>query len=348
MSDYKLTDQELFELEVLHRELTTKREADRVKAVILLHSGWTPSQVAQVLLIDRTTVRRYHKNFKKGGVKSLLETNYVSCQAKLTRKQEQELDTYLQAHLHITAKSVVAYVSERWDIDYSQSGMTDLLHRLGYVYKKPKLVPGKADAQAQKDFLESYENLKENKQDSDVILFMDAVHPQHNPVMANGWIKQGKEFQICSNTGRRRLNINGAVSIDTMKMVMRYDDTINAESTIELFKQLEVTYKGANKITVICDNARYYRSKLVKEHLENSSIELMFLPPYAPNLNLIERYWKYFKKTILYNHYYENFKDFKKACEKFFDNPEEHLTSLQSLLTENFQIIDAKVGYSQT
>jgi len=89
-------------------------------------------------------------------------------------------------------------------------------------------------------------------------------------------------------------------------MVMRYDDSINAQSTIELFKQLEIEYPKAPKITIICDNARYYRSVLVREHLEHSRIELMSLPAYAPNLNLIERYWKYFKKMILYNHYYEH------------------------------------------
>jgi transposase len=346
MSDCNLTDQELSELEILHRELTEKRQADRVKAIILLNAGWTPSQVAQALLINRTTVRTYSRRYNKGGVARLLETNYHFHRGYLNLEEEQELDTYLQEHLHITAKSVVAYVEERWDIHYSESGMTDLLHRLGYVYKKPKLVPGKADADAQKAFLEDYKKLKGNKAEEDVILFMDAVHPQHNPVMANGWIKQGKDFQICSNTGRQRLNINGAVSLDSLNLVMRYDDTINAESTVKLFEQIESAYPLATKITVISDNARYYRSKLVKAYVENSRIELMFLPPYAPNLNLIERYWKYFKKNVLYNHYYATFKEFKLACTGFFENPDEHHTSLRSLLTENFQIIDGKMGYS--
>ena len=348
MNDYSLTDQELSDLQVLHRELTDKRQADRVKAVILLGSGdgWTPSQVAQILLLDRTTVSRYYRDYQKGGVSRLLETNYFRHRGYLTPEQEQALDGYLKEHLHITAKSICAYVEERWDIHYSQSGMTDLLHRLGYVYKKPKLVPGKANARAQEAFLEDYEKLKENQAEENVILFMDAVHPQHNPVMASGWIKQGKNFQICSNTGRQRLNINGAVSLGTLNMVMRYDDTINAESTIKLFEQIQRTYPEATQITIICDNARYYRSKLVRAYLENSNIALMFLPPYAPNLNLIERYWKYFKKNVLYDSYYETFKEFKQACTDFFENTEEHLPSLRSLLTENFQIIDGKMGYS--
>ncbi|MDQ7016269.1 MAG: transposase [Gammaproteobacteria bacterium] len=64
----------------------------------------------------------------------------------------------------------------------------------------------------------------------------------------------------------------------------------------------------------MCDNARYYRSEKVTEYLKNSRIELNFLPPYSPNLNLIERYCKYFKKTSLYNRYYETFSEFKFVC----------------------------------
>ena len=146
MINYGITAQALLDLQVLHCELRKKREADRVKAVILLGTGWTPSQVAEVLLIDRTTVRHYFQEYKKGGVSRLLETHYSRHRGNLSRKQEHALDAYLQAHLHISAKSIVHYIDKRWSIHYSESGMTDLLHRLGYVYKKPKLVPRKADA----------------------------------------------------------------------------------------------------------------------------------------------------------------------------------------------------------
>ena len=131
-----------------------------------------------------------------------------------------------------------------------------------------------------------------------------------------------------------------------MKLVKRYDDTINAGSTIKLFEHIEIAYSNAKKITIICDNARYYRSKMVKAYLKNSTVELMFLQPYAPNLNLIERYWKFFKKIVLYSSYYKTFQKFKQACENFFENTEEHLSFLRTLLTENFQIIDGRVGYS--
>jgi transposase len=90
---------------------------------------------------------------------------------------------------------------------------------------------------------------------------------------------------------------------------------------------------------VICDNARHYRSKQVNEYLKDSKIKLIFLPPYSPNLNLIERYWKYFKKNILYDTYYATFNEFRYACEDFFADCCSHVEQLRSLLTENLQIL---------
>ncbi len=124
MNDYSLSDQELHDLQVLHRELIEKRQADRVKAIVLLGTGWMPSQVAVALLMDRSTIRRYFRDYKKGGVDRLLETHYLCHRGYLSFEQEQELDTYLQEHLQLTAKSMVAYVEEHWDIYYSESGMT--------------------------------------------------------------------------------------------------------------------------------------------------------------------------------------------------------------------------------
>lgn len=337
--NYRLSEEELEDLEGLHKDLQEKREADRVKAVVLLGLGWTLSQVATALLVDRSTVQNYYKNYKKGGVPCLLQTHYERHRGYLSEAQEGELDNYLQKNLHLTAKSIAAYVNNRWGIEYTESGMTDCLHRLGYVYKQPIRLPGKADASAQKAFLETYQDLKENKGKEDVILFMDAVHPQHNPVLHKGWIKCGKNFQIATQTGRQRLNINGAINIDSLQTVMRYDDSINAQSTIALFKQIENLFHKAPIISIICDNARYYRSKLVQTYLQSSTISLMFLPPYAPNLNLIERYWKYFKKILLYNRYHQSFADFKIACDQFFANQKEHFHALRTLLTENFHII---------
>jgi transposase len=339
LNRYHLAKQELDEQEYEHRHTSDKRYADRLKAVYLLGSGWQVSQVAQALLIDRESVRNHHKRYRKGGLVELRRHDAGGSVAALNSEQCQQLSDYLETHLCLTAKQVAHYVQQTWDVVYSESGIRQLLHRLGFVYKKPKLIPGKADAERQRCFLETYSKLKADKKPEDRIYFMDATHPHHNPIAGYGWIKRGKTHEIRSNTGRQRLNINGVIDCNDLSAIVRYDDTINAQSTIKLFQQIEAQNPDAGQIHIICDNARYYHAELVKDYLEKSRITLVFLPPYAPNLNLIERFWKFFKKTVLYGRYYETFSQFKAACDQFFAGLDQHHTSLRSLLTDRFQII---------
>jgi transposase len=340
MRDYRLNPAELAELRAAHSADRAVREAYRINAVILLGDGWKPAEVADALLIDPDTVHDYFKRYKKTGIDGLLRMSYVGSEALLNATQLAELDLHLQSHLYLTAEAVARFVEERWQVRYTPSGMTAVLHRLGYVYKKAKLEPGKHPApEVQEAFVEKYENIKKNKDEGDVVLFMDATHPQHNPVIGCGWIRRGKEHPIQSNTGRQRLNINGAINVEALSAVIRFDDTIDADSTIALFQQIEQAYPLAPRIVVVCDNARYYLSKAVTAYLETSRIELEFLPPYAPNLNLIERFWKFFKREVLYNTYYATFDSYKAACKKFFSELDSYAPRLRTLLTEKFQII---------
>ena len=114
---------------------------------------------------------------------------------------------------------------------------------------------------------------------------------------AYGWIKRGKEKGVKSNSGRQRIKINGVYSPIDGEIITRNDERINSQSTIELLKTIENKHPELSKIFIIRDNAKYYSSQLVKEYLETSKIEFIPLPSYSPNLNLIERLWKFFKKN---------------------------------------------------
>jgi len=338
MKDYTLSKEEIAELEKLHRSLSDKRQADRVKAVIALSKGWSATQVAQILLFDEKTSRHYFGRYQKGGLEALLDDNYHGAEPKLDEFQIKELDSYLEEHIFLDAKSVVAHIYRQYGIRYSVSGVTDLLHRLGFSYKKPAHVPGKQDPAKQQAFLEEYGEIKAKKGENDPIYFADATHPQHNSIPSYGWIKKGQEKALKANCGRQRLNINGAINIETLEPVTGFYDTINADSTIDLFSKIEAKHPNAKTIYIIVDNARYYRSRLLKQYTKGTKIKLIFLPPYSPNLNLIERYWKFFKKKVMNNCYYETFEEFKLACRSFFRKRKKYLAELQTLLTENFQI----------
>jgi transposase len=338
MRDYTLSKAKVAELKLLHRSLHDKRQADRVKAVIALSEGWSAADIARILLFDEKTARIYFDRYQQGGIEALLQENYSGAEPKLNEHQMSELEDYLEEHIFTDAKSVIAHIYKQYSVLYSVSGVTDLLHRLGFSYKKPTHVPGKQDPVKQQAFLEEYGRLKACKGENDPIYFADATHPQHNSIPSYGWIKTGQEKELKANCGRQRLNINGAIDIETLEPVTGFYDTINAQSAIDLFAKIEAKHPEADAIYIIVDNARYYRSCLLKEHVEGTKIKLIFLPPYSPNLNLIERYWKFFKKKVSNNRYYETFGEFKRACESFFRKRKKYLPELQTLLAENFHI----------
>jgi len=338
MRDYTLSKGKIAELERFHRSLRDKRQADRVKAVLALSKGWSPGQVAEILLFDEKTSRHYFDRYQQGGADALLNDRYSGTEPKLNEHQRCELERHLETYLLPDAKSVIAYIEKQYKVHYSVSGVTDLLHRLGFSYKKPTHVPGKQDPAKQQAFLEEYEQIKATKGKNDPIYFADATHPQHNSVPSYGWIKKGTEKELKANCGRQRLNINGAIDIETLEPVTGFYDTINAQAALDLFRKIEAKHPKAKVIYVIVDNARYYCSRWLKEKLKGTKIKLIFLPPYSPNLNLIERYWKFFKKKVLNNCYYETFGEFKQACKSFFRKRKKYLPELETLLAENFHI----------
>jgi transposase len=118
-------------------------------------------------------------------------------------------------------------------------------------------------------------------------------------------------------------------------VLIQEDRTLNAKSTIQFFQKIEEAYPFKRKIHVFCDNAPYYRNKEVREYLKNSKIALHFLPPYSPNLNPIERLWKWMKERVIYNAYYEHFEEFKAAVLGFFAILS--ALSIESILGKNFR-----------
>ena len=226
MRDYELSSKEIAELERSHRSLRDKRQADRVKAVLALSKDWSAAQIAEILLFDEKTTRHYFDRYQQGGLQALLEDNYSGAESRLDEHQMSELDAYLEEHILPDAKSVIAHIDKQYGVRYSVSGVTDLLHRLRFSYKKPTPVPGQQDPVKQQAFLGDYEQIKADKGENDPIYFTDATHPQHNSVPSYGWIKKGQGKKLKANCGRQRLNINGAINIQTLEPTTGFYDTI--------------------------------------------------------------------------------------------------------------------------
>ena len=134
MRDYTLSKEKIAELERLHRSLRDKRQADRVKAVIALSKGFSAAQIAEILLFDEKTSRQYFDRYQQGGIQMLLDDNYPGAAPKLDEHQMSELEGYLEEYILPDAKSVIAHIDKQYGVCYSVSGVTDLLHRLGFNY----------------------------------------------------------------------------------------------------------------------------------------------------------------------------------------------------------------------
>ena len=217
----------------------------------MLDNGWSYEKVANALLLDSGTIRRYYTIYIDGGKSALLTFNYSGKSCELTQDQLDQLKSYVEENTPSASSQVVDYVKENFGIEYSIPAMIAILHRLGFVYKKPQLVPGKADPKAQAVFLEELEKLETELDKSDEVIYMDGVHPQHNSKPAYGWFKKGVATPLKANTGRQRININGALNANNLDVTIHIDDAINAQSTIELFFKLEEKYTNAGRIIVI-------------------------------------------------------------------------------------------------
>lgn len=233
-----LTAREIVTLKEAHHAAFARKNADRIKSILLLNEGFSYEQVAKMLLLDDTTIRRYEKEFKKGGVDELVEANYKGSDSFLSTFEQQELVLHLKKTTYPTVKEIVVFVNTKYGVTYSIEGMTHLLHRLEFVYKKTKVVPAKFDPVRQQTFIKQYQTLKTTKGKLDKIYFLDSSHPQHNNMPFYGWIYKGETKTIPTNTGRERLNLNGALNLEDLNITVLEEKIINSEAMMRLLLTL--------------------------------------------------------------------------------------------------------------
>lgn len=341
---FKLSHKERKKLQRLYKQERDRLVSQRVQAILLLDSGKSAKEVAQILLVSPKTIKRWIKIYATLGWQALvtLKHNEKGVQARLNLEQLAKLEQHLDAEVASSAKEVMAYIEKEFGVTYSESGVTKLLKKLAYSYKKPALVPAKADFAKQQAFVELYQEKIRCLSLGDEAYFVDAVHFLHNAVAGYGWIKRGVEMVLRTNSGRNRYNVLGAYSpLSKSFLSIEGVEKCDAEMVKRLLKKIRQENPQAKKIIVILDNVPYQHAKKVKRLAKRLRIELLYLPSYSPNLNLIERFWKFMKKKVVRNKYYESFSKFVVAVQDFLGNLDQHKAELSSLMTENFHLFKA-------
>jgi len=335
-----LTTEEKRELKRRHRSTKDRNDADKIKAVLMFSDGYTASEIADILLLDDDTIRAWINSYERASnADSWLEKNYLAYQGKLSKEEEAKVEAYVTEKVISDSKQVKEFIWQTFAKKYSLSGTTKLLKRLGFVYKKTTLVPSKYDPIRQVRYKTAYEVLEQTLEANELILFVDGVHPQHNTTCTSAWIKKGELKEIKSNTGRKRVNWNGAYDPLSQDVLLHESETINADTVLEMLKKIEAAYPEKEKIHIILDNAPYYRNAKVTEYLKTSPIEFRFLPPYSPNLNLIERLWKFMRKKVINDKYYEKFKEFKTALMDFSEGLPNHRSEVKQFIGTKMHLL---------
>jgi transposase len=182
------------------------------------------------------------------------------------QRTEKKLKQHLRENIYLNVKTIVVYVRETFGVQYSVSGMMKLLHELNIEYKKPKNCPSKADLEQQRKWVKKHRKLRKNMDKNDIFSFVDGVHPQHKSHPDYGWLERGVETELPSNSGRQRVNINGAVSSETLEVEVDFTDSVNSASMKRFMAQLIAKNPKSKMIDLILDNAGYCRSKEVEEY----------------------------------------------------------------------------------
>lgn len=333
----ELTDATKESLEKQHRQERDRRVADRIKAVLLCAEGWTQTQIAQALRIDRDTVYKYLRDYV---AENKLKHASGGSQTLLNAQQSQELITHLEQNTYAKASDICEYVKNQFGIIYSLSGITKWLTAHRFSYKNFKGVPAKADPEKQAAFIVYYEALKKNTPDNEPIEFADAVHPTMATKITAGWIRTGVEKMIATTASRTRVNVFGSLNLADMSITTSYADMINSAVVSQHFLKLRAKYPDAPKIHIILDNGPYNTSEEVKEAARINNIQLHYLPTYSPNLNPIERVWKIMNEEVRNNRYFSSAKEFRLSILDFFEKTWPSI-AVQKIdrINDNFRIV---------
>ena len=181
--------------------------------------------------------------------------------------------------------------------------------------------------------------LQEAQEGKRHVFFVDAAHMVFGTFLCCLWSFTRLFVRVAS--GRQRFNVLGAWNAITRELLAVTNTTVvNTETMCELLRKLAA--QGlSGPVTVVLDNARYQRNAVVQVLAASLGIELLYLPSYSPNLNLIERLWRFVKRAALYGRYHATFADFQAAIRDTLSQVStKHKDKLASLMTLNFQVFD--------
>jgi transposase len=313
----------------------------KMEALYLKSQGLAPEAICRLCAISKPTFYRYLHAYREGGLEKLTEVS-VHRRQSLLADYRTSIEADLRQRPPASVAEAAARIATLTGLQRGPTQVRQFLKSLGMKPRKVGQIPAKADVIAQEAFKTEQldPRLAEATSGQRVVFFMDAAHFVFAPFL--GWVWCFARLFVKAPSGRQRLNVLAALNATTRDIFTVKNLTyITAETVCELLRLLAGAHPGV-PLTIVLDNARYQRCALVQSLAQRLGIELLFLPAYSPNLNLIERFWKFVKKQCLYSKYYADHHAFQHAIRACIEQaPDKHKEELASLLTLKFQSFKA-------
>lgn len=334
----RLTDKESEDLaEALDSPDIPERAKTKLLAVSMHHEHAGRELICKVLRISSNTLTNHLRAYRDGGIAGVSEQRYYQPSSSL-----EPFWDCLRCSFTVLppadAGEARARIEKMTGVRLSQSQVRRSMKKMGMSLRKCAPVPGKADPQLQLEFYkeELQPRLQEASRGERKVFFADASHFVLGAFLGMVW--SFTRVFVKTPAGRQRYNVLGAVDSQSKELIsVRSAENTDAWTVSELFYQIRKRYVDA-PVTVVMDNASYQRCEFARRAAREYQIEVLFLPPYSPNLNLIERLWKLVKKRALANRYFDSFAKFTAAIDGCLDAVNEELKEeVDSLLSLNFQ-----------
>jgi transposase len=347
MKAIELTAEQRKEIERRRKESLDRRVYQRLTAVLAVASGKTREEVAEVLGVSLSQLGEWLRVFRNEGLESLYEIHNKGDPGNLTATQIARLKSQVSTGCFHNSDQIRQWLFDTFHVSYSPSGIKDLLKRIGVSYHKVTGFLWKADPDKQHAFVKRVARHKREAKRQGAPrtrrYYVDACHPVWGlDLVFCCWLLVGQRFLVGMGSGRKRLNILGAYCPDDHEYIdyRLTRDNVNGEQVVNFLRLLRSTHPETERFILYVDGARYYGSPVVKEWLKrHPEFHLSQIPAYSPNVNLIERMWKFMRSKALCR-WHKTFEDMQAAVSSVLDHLEDYRGELQTLMTEKFHIID--------
>jgi transposase len=347
MKPIELTAEQRKEIERRRKGTLDRRVYQRLTAVLAVGAGNTREEVADLLGVGLTQLSEWLRVFRSAGLDALCQIHNKGDPGNLTPQQVEQLKAKVSTGCFRSSDQIRHWVKSAFAVSYSSSGVKDLLRRVGVSYHKVTGFLWKGDPDKQRAFVNRVGRHKREAKRPGAPrtrrYYVDACHPVWGlDLVFCCWLLLGQRLLVGMGSGRKRLNILGAYCPDDQEYVdyRLTRDNINGEQFVNFLRLLRSTHPEAERIILYVDGARYYDSPVVKEWLSrHPEFLLSQIPAYSPNVNLIERLWKFMRQKAL-SSWHKTFEDMQAAVSSVLDHLQDYSDDLRTLMTEKFHIID--------